>query len=176
MLGWLITAYFLSQNTIHSTSRVLFILSAEHALSLGDENQFVLKCLNRHRKCASASPYNGDRILMSLRTDNRCNSNTAKSCGTVIAMYHEPLTNQNTASLVEGRFGLKLFSSSKWSSKEIVLHMFRSKRYFAFKTYFPNHWSHITSLAVVGPSRNRPNNHFLGEIVFWVGYLQIAKN
>ena len=82
-------------------------------LSLGDENQFVLKCLNRRRKCASASPYNGDRILMSLRTDNRCNSNTAKSCGTVIAMYHEPLTNQNTASLVEGRFGLELFSSSK---------------------------------------------------------------
>jgi hypothetical protein len=29
-LSWLILAYFLSQNTIHSTSRALFILPAEH--------------------------------------------------------------------------------------------------------------------------------------------------
>ena len=54
--------------------------------------------------------------------------------------------------------------------------MFRSKSYLAFKAPFPNHWSPITSLATVEPTRNSPNNHPLGGIVFEVGYLKIAKN
>ena len=35
-LAWLITAYFLSHNTIQSTSRALFILPAEQAQSVWD--------------------------------------------------------------------------------------------------------------------------------------------
>ena len=41
MLGWLITVYSLSQNTMHSTSRSLFILLAKQSLESGVERGYI---------------------------------------------------------------------------------------------------------------------------------------